>query len=144
MAHDPDHRGPVNHTAAGLVVLAMVITALSMWTVVPYVWLWIASQISKTQAPEMGPYMIVLLGVIVSIVILGWILVRLSNVYSQLTGSHAMAAFRPAWLKSMRDEPDHQKGASVIEAVIVISVILAVIVMGLWFFILAGSPLPNP
>jgi hypothetical protein len=143
MSQDPERRGPINQTAAGLVVLAMIVAALSMWTVVPFVWLWIASQLSESQAPSMGPYMVVLMGVISSIVLLGWILGRLNSLYGRITGSHAIASIRPAWLKSMRDEPDRPHGASVMEAVIVTSVLLAMLVMALWFFILAGSPIPS-
>jgi hypothetical protein len=143
MARDYDHRGPVNQTAAGVVVVAMVVAALAMWTVVPYVWLWIASHLSKSQAPAMGPYMVVLFGVIASIVVLGWLLGRLNGLYGRITGSHAIASIRPAWLKSMRDEPDKPHGTTVMEAVIVISVILALVVMGFWFFVLAGSPIPS-
>jgi hypothetical protein len=143
MQEDHVQRGPVRNASAGVVVLAMIVTALSMWTVVPLLWLWIASQLSKSQAPSMGPYMVVLMGIIGSIVLLGWLLGRLNGLYGRITGSHAIASIRPAWLKSMRDEPEHVHGASVMEAVIVASVFLALIVMGLWFFILAGSPIPS-
>jgi hypothetical protein len=137
------HKGPISNLAAGFVVLAMIVAALAMWTVVPFGWLWIASQASDSQAPSTGPYMIVLFGVISSIVFLGWLLGRLNGLYIRITGTHTIVPMRPAWLKSMRDERPATHGPSVMETVIVISVILAVVTMTVWFFVLAGSPIPS-
>jgi hypothetical protein len=125
-----------------MIVLAMVVVALAMWTVVPLGWVWLASQISG-QDPSMGPYMLILVGIISSIVLLAWLLGRLNRVYIRITGTHTISPIRPAWLKSMRDERSNVGAPTVMETVIVASVVLAVIAMTLWFFILAGSPIPN-
>jgi hypothetical protein len=135
-------RGPVTAASASVVVLAMILAALAMWTVVPFGWLWIASQVTKTQAPSMGPYMLVLAGVIASIVLLGWILIRLNRLYVRITGSHTIGPIRPNWLKSMRDE-GAASAPNVLEVVIVLSVLLAGVAMGVWFFLIAGSPIPS-
>lgn len=133
----------MSNVVALIVVLAMIVVALAMWTAVPFGWLWIASQVSESQEPSTGPYMLVLFGVISSIVMLGWLLVRLNSLYIRVTGTHTIVPIRPAWLKSMRDERPGIHAPSVMETVIVVSVILAIVAMTLWFFILAGSPLPN-
>jgi hypothetical protein len=143
MSDERVHRGPVSNVAAGVVVIAMVIAALSMWTVVPFTWIYIASQLSSSQAPSTGPYMLVFVGVITSIVLLGWLLGRLNRLYIRITGTHTVAPIRPAWMKSMRDEPGTAGNPTVLEAVIVASVGLAILALVLWFFILAGSPLPS-
>jgi hypothetical protein len=54
-----------------------------------------------------------------------------------------VAPIRPAWLKSMRDERPGPRQPTVLETVIVTSVILAIISMAGWFFVIAGSPLPS-
>ena len=128
--------------AGGIVVLAMVIAAISLWTVIPLSWVYIGSQLADSQFPSGGPYMIVFIGIVVSILIIAWLLSRLNTLYIRITGTNTMAPMRPAWLKSMRDEPIH-RGTTVMEAVIVGSVLMAVLALITWFFLLAGSPLPD-
>jgi hypothetical protein len=131
------------HLAATILVVAMVVAALSMWTVIPLGWVWIGSRISKTQDPAGGPYMVVLVGIVVSILVISWLLGRLNRLYVHLTGTNTVAPLRPAWLKSMRDDRGMPRQPTVLETVIVTSVILAVVAMAGWFLFLAGSPLPN-
>ena len=133
----------VNRFAATLVVLAMIVAALSLWTVIPLTWVWIGSRVSQTQAPSGGPYMVVLAGIVVSILLIAWLISRLNHLYVRITGSYDVGAIRPRWLRSMRDEREHPDDPTVLETVIVSSVILAIVAMTLWFFLLAGSPMPN-
>jgi preprotein translocase subunit Sec61beta len=128
---------------ATILVAAMVIAALSMWTVIPLGWVWIGSQVSNGQAPSGGPYMVVLVGIVISILVISWVLGRLNRVYLHLTGSTTVEPIRPPWLKSLRDSEAPKAYPSVLETVIVTSVILAILSMTAWFFILAGSPLPS-
>jgi hypothetical protein len=130
--------------AAGLVVTVMVIGAFSMWTVIPYAWLWIGSRLSHTQAPEGGPYMVVFVGIVCSIIAMSWVLSRLNQLYVRITGSTKLPErYLPAWRKSLSDERASPMGMNVLEAVILTSVLLAVLAMAIWFFIAAGSPLPS-
>lgn len=131
-----------NTFAAGVVVVAMVIAALSLWTVIPLTWVWIGSMLSDSQAPSGGPYMITFGGIVVSILIVSWILGRLNRLYMRITGSRRVAPIRPNWLKSLRDS-EEAMNPTVLETVIVSSVLLAALCAGLWFILLAGSPLPN-
>jgi hypothetical protein len=131
------------NVGATVLVCVMVLAALSMWTVIPLGWVWIASQISKGQAPSGGPYMVVLFGVVTSILIVSWILGRLNRAYVHLTGERTVGPIRPRWLKSMRDSEAPRANPTVLEAVIVTSVLLAILSMTIWFFIAAGSPLPS-
>ena len=129
--------------AATLLVCLMVLAALSMWTVIPLGWVWIASQLSEGQAPSGGPYMVVLFGVVTSILIISWVLGRLNRVYVHLTGERTVASIRPRWLKSLRDSEAPRANPTVLEVVIVTSVILAILSLTVWFFVAAGSPLPS-
>lgn len=128
--------------AAGVVVLAMVVAALSLWTVIPLTWVWIGSMLSDSQAPSGGPYMATFAGIVVSILLVSWLLGRLNRLYMRITGSRRVAPIRPNWLKSLRDS-EEPVNPTVLETVIVTSVILAGISMGIWFMVAAGSPLPS-
>jgi hypothetical protein len=129
--------------AATFLVLLMIVAALSMWTVITLGWVWIGSRLSNTQDPAGGPYMVVLVGIVVSILVISWLLGRLNRIYVHLTGTNTVAPIRAPWLKSMRDSEAPRAYPTVLETVIVVSVILALLAMTVWFFVAAGSPLPH-
>jgi hypothetical protein len=130
--------------AAGFVVTVMVLGAFSMWTVIPFGWLWIGSKLSHTQQPSGGPYMIVFFGIVCSIIAMAMVLSRLNRLYVRITGSGKLPnRHLPAWKRSLSDEREIPHGMSVLEAVILASVLLAGLAMAVWFFIAAGSPLPS-
>jgi hypothetical protein len=126
------------------VIGVMILAALSMWTVIPFGWVWLGSKISHTQEPSGGPYMVVFVGIVCSICAMAWILSRLNRLYLRITGSNRLPRrYLPAWRKSLADEREGPRGMSVLESVILASVLLAGIAMAAWFFIAAGSPLPS-
>lgn len=129
--------------AAGVVFLAMLLAAFSLWTAIPLSWLYIGSKVSETQFPSGGPYAVVAVGIIVSILFIAWLIGRLNDLYIRVTGTNRLAPMRPAWLKSMRDTGSVQGSVTVVEAVLMSSVMLAALALTVWFFLLAGSPLPN-
>jgi hypothetical protein len=128
---------------AGLVFLAMLLAAFSLWTAIPLSWLYIGSKLSETQFPSGGPYAVVAVGIVVSIIFIAWLIGRLNDLYIRITGTNQLAPMRPAWLKSMRDTAPIQGNVTVVEAVLMASVMLAALALTAWFFLLAGSPLPN-
>lgn len=132
-------RGPLRSTAAYLVAVVMLVAALSLWTLIPLAWLWIGSQLAATQFPSMGPYAVVLIGVIVSILVVAWLLGHLNEVYLKLTGSRTVEPIRLGWLKSFRDSGS-TRPPTLLEAVIVGSVVISFVALITWFFTLAGSP----
>ncbi len=98
---------PVFGAAAALVVAMMVVGAFSMWTVIPFGWIWIGSKVSHTQQPSGGPYMVVFFGIVISICTMAWILSRLNRVYVRLTGSSNLAAALPA---GVEEKPERRAG----------------------------------
>lgn len=134
---------PVRALVAGVVFLAMLLAAFSLWTAIPLSWLYIGSKVSETQFPSGGPYAVVGVGIIVSILFIAWLISRLNELYVRITGTNRLAPMRPAWLKSMRDTGPVQGSVTVVEAVLMASVMLAALSLTIWFFLLAGSPLPN-
>ena len=143
MATESHTQGAGRMLAAAVIFLAMLLAAFSLWTAVPLSWLWIGSKVSETQFPSEGPYMVVAVGIIASIVFIGWLIGRLNRLYISITGTNQLSPMRPTWLKSMRDTPAGPASTTVVEAVLMASVLLAALALTAWFFLLAGSPLPN-
>jgi hypothetical protein len=139
---DKSHRAG-RALAASLVFLAMLLAAFSLWTAIPLSWVYIGSKVSQTQFPSGGPYAVVAVGIVVSILVVAWIIGRLNNLYIRITGTNRLAPMRPTWLKSMRDTAPLTNSVTVVEAVLMASVMLAALALTLWFFLLAGSPLPD-
>jgi hypothetical protein len=129
--------------AASAVFVLMLLTALALWTAIPVGWIWIGSKVATTQFPAGGPYAVVAVGIVITIVLDAWLIGRLNALYMRITGTNRLAPMRPSWLKSMRDTGRAQGGTTVIEAVMMGSVLLAGVVFVAWFFLLAGSPLPD-
>jgi len=143
MATDSHRAGPGRVLAASLVFVAMLLTALSIWTAIPLGWIYIGSKVSHTQFPSQGPYFVVAAGIVVSVLLVAWLIGRLNQLYVNLTGTNRLAPMRPAWLKSMRDTSPRAGTTTVVEAVLMGSVLLAAAALTVWFFLLAGSPIPN-
>jgi hypothetical protein len=142
-ATHPSGIGPVRGLAASFVFVVMLFAALAFWTAIPVGWIWIGSQVATTQFPAEGPYAVVAVGIILTIVFDAWLIGRLNVLYMNITGTNRLAPMRPTWLKSMRDTGSGAGTTTVVEAVMMGSVLLAGLVFVGWFFLLAGSPLPN-
>ena len=79
----------------------------ALWTAIPLGWIWIGSKVSETQFPAEGPYAVVAIGILVTILVDAWLIGRLNDLYIRITGTNRLAPMRPTWLKSMRDtRPD--------------------------------------
>ncbi len=142
MVNEPQRGGVARGLAASLIFVAMLLTALSIWTAIPLGWVYIGSKVSHTQFPSGGPYLVVAAGILVTIIFVAWLIGRLNRLYIQVTGTNRLGPMRPAWLKSMRDTSEAGT-TTVVEAVLMGSVILAALTLTFWFFLLAGSPIPN-
>ena len=121
----------------------MLLLAFSLWTVIPLAWIWVGSKVSASQAPSAGPYMLVFFGIVTSIIVVAVVLSWLNNLFARLTGSHELQLERVRMVRSLSDERRPTRGWSVMEVVIVLSLVGAALAMLLWFFIAAGSPLPS-
>jgi hypothetical protein len=143
MVSDSHRGGPARGLAASVVFVVMLAAALSLWTAIPLSWIYIASKLSHSQFPSQGPYFVVAAGIIVSVLVVAWLIGRLNQLYIQITGTNRLAPMRPAWLKSMRDTSSTTGTTTVVEAVLMGSVMLALLCLTVWFFLLAGSPIGN-
>jgi hypothetical protein len=143
MVDEPQRGGMARGLAASLIFVAMLFAALALWTLIPLGWIYIGSKVSSTQFPSQGPYFVVAAGILISILLVAWLIGRLNRLYIQVTGTNRLAPMRPTWLKSMRDTSPQAGTTTVVEAVLMGSVILAALTLTFWFFLLAGSPIPN-
>ena len=147
MAQSERRHGPAaaaSGMAATFVIAVMMLGAVAMWTVIPFGWIWIGSRLSPSQTPSGGPYTVVFVGIVCSIIAMAWALSRLNRLYVRITGTTKLPTrYLPAWRKSLSDERANLQGPNVLETVILGSVLLAGAAMAIWFFIAAGSPLPS-
>ncbi len=119
----------VLRTGAGalLVVLIMFLGSLGLWIGTPLLWLWVGSQIQGLGASLGDALLAMFVGVVLSIVLVAMLLAKLSDVYRANRRSRGLG------------DPGHL----VLEAVLVVSAGLTLVVFVVWFFLLAGaSPVP--
>jgi heme/copper-type cytochrome/quinol oxidase subunit 2 len=112
--------------ASGVLVLLMMLGAgLVLWIGVPLGWLYVGSQVQGATDSVGTAILVMLVGVVVSIVavvpILGW-----------LNRKHLE-------LREARGLDTH--GQTALEAVMTVSVVVAVLVFVVWFFVIVG---PGP
>jgi hypothetical protein len=136
-------RTVVTTPVALFLILLMAIGSVFLWIGIPVGWLYLASRMVKTSQPTLGPYVIVIIGIPITMVIVGKLLFKLDSVYSSLTGQSSEVQFRAPWLKSMRGERTTARRLTVLEMTMIISVSVALTAFGIWFFLFAGSSLPG-
>ena len=135
--------GVTNKLAAVLLIVVMVVGSVLMWIGAPLFWLWLGCQLQSGSTPSLGPYLVILVGVVVSMIVLGKLLSSLDRLYGRVTNSNATVRVRMPWNRSLRGERGSGRQTRVVDIVMVISVSSALVLFGAWFFLLAGSSLPK-
>ena len=135
--------GVSNKAVAVVLIAVMVVGSLLMWIGAPIFWLWLGSQLQSGSTPSLGPYLLILVGVVVSMIVLGKLLSSLDRLYGRVTHSDASVRVRMPWHRSMRGERGSGRPTRVVDVVMVVSVSSALLLFGAWFFLLAGSSLPK-
>jgi hypothetical protein len=128
---------------AALLIVLMAIGSVVLWIGIPVGWLYLASQLVDSSQPTFGPYILVIVGIPLTMAIFGKLLFGLDRVFERVTGRESVADFHAPWLKSMRAERETRRKLTVLEGVMVVSVSLAVVALGIWFALFAGSSLPG-
>ena len=127
-----------------LLVLLMAAGSVVMWIGLPLGLVWLASALTDSSQPSMGPYLLILLGLPVGMFAVGKALGALDRVHGRFTGRLDERPQRAPWLQSMRDEAGpRRRQRSVLDTVMIVSVLLALVVGAIWFLAFAGSPLPG-
>jgi hypothetical protein len=136
----PSHR----HAAAGVgLVIVMALGSVVVWLVSPLVWLWIASQMTNSTQPSLGPYLLVLVGMVLTAAVIGKFLGMINRTHMRITGRMPDKREPAKWNRSMRGERAPVNDRGVLEQVMAISVSFALVLFAIWFFLFAGSSLPG-
>jgi hypothetical protein len=127
-----------------------VVGALAMGFGVPLAWVWIGSKIQGTtgdSSVDSGTAAVMLVGIVFTyiaiLLVAGWTQNRLRT--DEDEAGEAPKPVRHPWNRSARDEPYRpgERKLTPVEAIFVTTAILASVAFLAWFFLLAGSPLPN-
>jgi len=125
---------------AALIAL-MVVGSFAVWTVIPIAGLWVASQLSDSNV-QMGavPLMVAAGGIPAAMLFAIALLARVERLHMRLTGAAPQARVVPAWRRSLGDSRSVQ--LTLLDRIMIASVLAAMIAMAVWFFAFAGSSLP--
>lgn len=121
-------------------VATMFFGSIVMWLGAPAFWLWFAGRNSQVSASSMGSLLMVIIGIPVTMVLIGKLLARVDRRYDAGFGKggdedqHAYAQ----WLHTMRGGSDNDP-PTMLEKIMVISLILAASAVGLWFLFFSGG-----
>ena len=127
-----------------LVLIAlMAIGSVILWIGIPVGWLYLASRLVDSSQPSLGPYLLIIFGIPITMFVFGRLLFTLDRVFERVTGRASETDFRPPWLKSMRGERAVSRRMTVLEGVMIVSVGIALLAFAVWFFAFAGSSLPS-
>ena len=127
----------VRGTVAALLVLVMAVGSVLMWIGVPVFWLWLASRMADSSQPSAGLYLLVLVGIVVSMAVVGKALGIANRIHMELTGNLPQKREQTIWLRSMRAERELNREHGVLGLVMVWSVSIALVLFGIWFFLFA-------
>jgi hypothetical protein len=121
-----------------------IVLALGIGLGVPLLWVWIGSKLQSAGSDSVNSSTaaIIFAGIVVTYLFLlfvaGW-------VQSRGESTQGRPPTRYPWNRSMRDEPYRpgEKKLSPIESAFVFTTVVVTGAFMLWFFVFAGSPLPN-
>jgi hypothetical protein len=138
---DSPRERPTGHAAR---LAIAVVLALGIGLGVPLLWVWIGSKLqgAGTDTVNSSTAAIIFVGIVVTYLFLlfvaGWIQARGQ-------GDEDRPPQRYPWNRSMRDEPYRpgERRLSPIESAFVFVAVVVSAAFMLWFFVFAGSPLPN-
>jgi hypothetical protein len=128
---------------AALLILMMAVGSVILWIGIPVGWIYAVSHMVNSSQPSLGPYVLLIIGIPVTMALFGKVLFGLDHVYARVTGQESEVRFRAAWLKSMRGERTTARRLTVLEMTMIVSVSVALTIFFIWFFGFAGSSLPN-
>jgi hypothetical protein len=124
-------------------IALMAIGSVVMWLGVPIGLIYLASRLADSSKPSMAPYVLILVGLVVGMMVVGKLLGALDRYHGRITGLDDGKPTQAAWMTSMRGERERKRRRSVLDSVMIISVGVALLLFGIWFFAFAGSSLPG-
>jgi len=126
----------------------MAVGAMSMWLFNPMFWLWLTGSLQDSTQPSMGPYGLLLLGIILTCVAIGKGISELHRYYQRRTGNTPTIRIIMPWRRSLRGgrsqarETDGRHPVNVLDVIMVVTVVIAVGCFTAWYVFTNPTP-PN-
>ena len=127
-----------------VLAVAIVVGSLIFWIGIPLFWIWIAGRLTE-EYPSI--YLFSAAACPLTMIAWGWVLYRLNAIYVHLSPPppDAPGTQRSAWLGSLSGERrPRRRAASLLDVSMVVSVIIALMAMAVWFFVFAHNTGPLP
>jgi hypothetical protein len=118
----------------GVLAVAIVVGSLAMWLGLPLFWIWVVTRLVD-EYPSI--YLFSLAACPLTMILWGWMLSRLNRIYVQLRPRlpEAPGVQRSAWLGSLSGERQpRRRQTTLLDVSMIVSVIIALTVMAVWFF----------
>jgi hypothetical protein len=131
----------VYRTALACVI---VVGSLIFWIGIPLFWIWIAGQLTD-EYPSI--YLLAAAACPLTMIVWGWVLYRVNLIYLELSPPPADSpgAQRSAWLGSLSgDRKPKRRQVTLLDVSMIVSVIIALTAMAVWFFVFAHTTGPLP
>ena len=131
----------VYRTALACVI---VVGSLLFWVGIPLFWIWVAGQLTE-EYPSI--YLLAAAACPLTMIGWGWILYRVNLIYVELAPPppDAPGTQRSAWLGSLSDNrTPKRRQSTLLDVSMIVSVIIALTALAVWFFAFAHSAGPLP
>jgi hypothetical protein len=133
-----------------LLLAAMILATLNIWTGSPLLALWVGSKVqaaSSSTTLQMSTVGAVVLVLAVMVFLLARAIAWLDVRYSEAVGRPPKARQVRPWMRSLAgkygDPKQEPEPLTPLERILVVIVVIVVILFEVWFFFFAGSPLPK-
>lgn len=124
---------------AAAIVCGMVIGSITLWIANPIFWFWVTGRLQSTQ-PSMGPYVLLLIGILVTAIGCGKLLGALDRRYARVVGSNVVNVHLP-WVRGLGGEHERRlRPVTVLDVVMIVSVVVAASALVTWFIIVKPAP----
>jgi hypothetical protein len=137
------------HVRQAALIALMAAGSISLWVLNPLLWFWITSHLqSQAGQAQMGPYVLLLVGVLLTAVALAKGLAALNRWYGRLIGAEPTVRIIVPWRRSLRDarhggrEDPGRVPVNVLDVVMVLSVLAAIVAFSVWYILTDPTP-PN-
>ena len=117
----------------------MALGSLALWIAIPAGWLWVTRDLQ----PLGARFLIVIVGCVSSMLGAGVFLYRLEAVYVRMTGMAQPEPAPPGWLRTVGDAGLSRRRLTLLEIFLVVSALVALLALVVWWAFLADSPNPS-
>jgi hypothetical protein len=105
-----------------VLVVVMAAGSLAIWTLVPVAWLWLASNVMRS---NLFSYLLALVACPASMVLFAEQLGRVQDAYSRRSGLGGRSRRPSGWLRSASDERRAPYGLTLLDALLIASAVVA-------------------